>query len=905
MKLKFNSNQQHQTDAIQAIIEVFEGQGLNKGNFEVSFGTGGGSIEFTDKGVGNKIELAPEQLLKNIQKVQTDYLSTPEKPYMPDTDLKTLQFKDKDDKTKSVAIPNLTIEMETGTGKTYTYLRTIYELNKVYGFLKFVIVVPSVAIREGTLKNLEVTHEHFQTLYNKPSINYTLYDRKNLPALSNFAISSNIQVLVINIDSFTKDGNVINQIRETGIKPIEYIQSTHPFVIIDEPQNMETDIRKRAIANLHPSCTFRYSATHRDFYNLIYKLDPVQAYDLGLVKQIEVDGITVEDNDSAAFIQFEDIKRQKRSVKARLKININGANGVIKKAFNCDVGTDLYKLSNGRDVYKNRFIINSIDAEWGEVEFANGLTISKGQTQGGLTDEVMKFQMERTIKRHFDKERRYQAKGIKVLSLFFIDKVANYRTYNQDNTADKGKFAMWFEELFAKYAAMPKYQDLYPFKPSEVHNGYFSQDKKGKLKDTKGNTKQDDTTYNLIMKHKERLLDVNEPLRFIFSHTALREGWDNPNVFQICTLNETKSDVKKRQEIGRGLRLPVDSSGQRSFDKRINILTVIANETYKDFSEQLQKEIQEETSVDFKGRIKDSNKKAQIKLTKELTPENSPDFFELWDKIKQRTRYRVAYKTEDLIREAAKAIKEMPSTSRPMLKSETGRLAFTDTGIEASTMASERQIDYNSKYAIPDVYGYIQSRVDITRPVIYEILKQSNKINELEINPQMFLDNVVSRIRATLHKLMIEKEGLKYEKIEGQFYEMRLFKNEEIETYLSSLFEVTKTDKTLYNYVPIDSGTENKFAADCETDENIKFYFKLPRGFKIPTPLGNYNPDWAVIFENSQRIYFVAETKSSTSPEKRRVQENLKILCGKAHFALFENDGVRYKVVDSVKGLYQ
>jgi type III restriction enzyme len=897
MKLKFSSTQEYQLEAIQSVVRLFEGQPLNKGDFEVSFAVEGGSIALTNKGIGNRLLLSPEQLLKNVQNVQENNFGL-----SINDDLEPLVFNDKEDKPISLSIPNFTIEMETGTGKTYTYLRTIYELNKVYGFKKFVIVVPSVAIREGTLKNLEITHEHFQGLYNNPPINYTVYDSKKLAALRSFATADSIQVLVINIDSFAKDDNIINQVRETGVKPIEYIQSTQPFVIVDEPQNMETDVRKRAIAKLNPLCTLRYSATHRNLYNLIYKLDPVQAYDLGLVKQIEVDGISAGENYSAAYIEFQKVIKSKSKIKAQLKIYVNDKNGVKAKSVKCAVGADLYKLSNERDIYKNGFIINSIDAEWGELEFSNGLSLNTGHKQGGLTDEVMKFQIERTIQKHFEKERRYKSMGIKVLSLFFIDKVANYRAYATDGTPIKGKFALWFEELFTKYTEKSKYKDLYDFDVSEVHNGYFSQDKKGKIKDTKGNTKADNSTYNLIMKDKERLLNQEEPLRFIFSHSALREGWDNPNVFQICTLNESKSDLKKRQEIGRGLRLPVNAEGERSFEKRINILTVIANETYADFSAQLQKEIQEETSVDFSGRIKNAREKVQVKLSKELTAQNCPEFFELWDKIKHRTRYRVEYKTEDLIQTAVEAIKGMPPTNKPLLTAETYKVRYSETGVEGDLTSRQNKKTDDIKYLIPDIYGYIQSKVDLTRSTIYEILIRSERFAELETNPQLFLDNAITCIKGALNKLMID--GIKYQNIDGSCYEMQLFENEEIETYLSGLFEVKNTTKTLYNYVPIDSSIEEEFAKDCDVDDNVKFYFKLPRGFKIPTPIGNYNPDWAVIFDDDNRIYFIAETKSSTDPNKRRVAENLKIACGKKHFAVFEKEGVRYKVINAVDDLY-
>ena len=497
--------------------------------------------------------------------------------------------------------------MDTGTGKTYVYLRTIYELNKTYGFKKFIIVVPSIAIREGVLKNLQITHEHFQNFYNRVPLTYTVYGSRNVSALRGFALSNTIQVLVINIDSFAKDENIINKPNDklTGKPPIEFIQYTNPIVIVDEPQNMETELRKQAIANLKPSCTLRYSATHRDVYNLVYKLSPVKAYDLGLVKQIEVDSVVSEDSFNQAFIKLDGIKTQKTKISAKLTFDCEGANGVLRKSVGVKNGDTIYDLSNKREMYRDGFLVNEINAEEGYVEFSNGTRLGVGETHGGLRDDIMKVQIRKTVEEHFRKEAALKPKGIKVLSLLFIDKVKNYRLYQDGKKAD-GKFAVWFEEIFKEYSAEPEFKGLIPYDVDQVHNGYFAQDKKGLLKNSRdGKTSDSDTeTYELIMKDKERLLEMNEPLRFIFSHSALREGWDNPNVFQLCTLNETTSELKKRQEIGRGLRLAVNSEGNRVFEKAINRLTVVANESYKQFAKKLQKEIEDETGEKFEGRIK-------------------------------------------------------------------------------------------------------------------------------------------------------------------------------------------------------------------------------------------------------------------------------------------------------------
>ena len=915
MKLQFDSSQGYQLEAVQSVINVFEGQPLAKDDFQVTLATHQAGLAFTDTGVANQLLLSDEQILENVKKVQSDF--NERNAYTDDEGkerfFSTIDPNDalipvKTEDGKELTPLNFTIEMETGTGKTYTYLRTVYELNKTYGFKKFVVVVPSVPIREGTVKNLEITHDHLQELYGRPPINWLMYDSKRLAELRNFATSNAIQILVINIDSFTKDTNIINTAKESGIKPIEYIQATNPIVIVDEPQNMETDIRKTAIHNLNPLCTLRYSATNKNLYNLIYNLNPVQAYDLGLVKQIEVDGITADDNYNAAFIDFKGIQQGRRNIKAKLGLYVDEGTGVKKKDFNVDIGQDLFELSGGREIYRDGLILNSINAEEGFIEFSGGMMMKLGEAQGGLTDDIMKFQLERTVKWHFEKLRKHKDKGVKILSLVFIDRVANYREYDDAGNPTKGKYAVWFEEIFNTYLAKPIYKELLPFTADQVHNGYFSTDNKGKMKDTRGNTEADKDTYSLIMKNKEQLLSLEEPLQFIFSHSALREGWDNPNVFQICTLNETASEMKKRQEIGRGLRLPVDSAtGKRIHDKKINVLTVIANETYEDFSRSLQSEIEEETSVKFEGRIKNTRERRQIKLTKELTPENCPLFFEIWEKIKQRTRYKVEFSTSEVIKKTVAKLKDtnqFPTVKRPRIEARTARLQFGAEGIEGKLADVGGATTTETTYPIPDVFGYIQSQVDVSRYTTFEILNQSGRADELLVNPQMFLDHVVASVKRTLNELLVE--GIKYEQINGASYEMKLFEAQEIEAYLSNLFEVTNQDKTLYDYIEVDSNStpERNFARDCEADDNVKFFFKLPRGFKIPTPLGSYNPDWAVIFENDTKIYFVVETKGTLNKQHLREVERLKIECGEKHFAVLNVPDLAYRLATSTRDLY-
>ncbi len=880
MKLHFDSNQEYQIDAIRAVTDIFEGQPLSGGDFEFSFTQTGALL--SENGVGNRLTLTEEQIWENVRRIQErNEITSPPAPLLVN-------------ERGEFCIPhgmNFSVEMETGTGKTYVYLRTIYELNKLYGFKKFVIVVPSIAIREGVLKNLQITNEHLQTLYDKAQLNYDVYDSKKVSNLRGFAAGNAIQILVINIDAFAKDENIINKTNDklTGKRPIEFIQSSTPIVIVDEPQNMETDIRKKAIANLNPLCTLRYSATHTNLYNLVYSLNPVKAYDLGLVKQIEVDSVISENAMNEAFIRLEKINAAKTKITAKIKIDCNTDKGVVKKSVSVKAGDDIYKLSKQREIYKEGFIIDEIDAGNGTITLTNGLMLSIGETQGGMNDEVMRFMLRRTVEEHLKKERVYKSRGIKVLSLFFIDKVKNYREYDANGNPVKGKFAGWFEEIYRQEVSKPAYNGLLPYAVDDVHNGYFSQDSKGKVKDTEGESQADYDTYKLIMQDKEKLLDPETPLRFIFSHSALREGWDSPNVFQICTLNETKSEIKKRQEIGRGLRLSVNQSGERIFDRNINKLTVVANERYEDFAKALQREIQEDCGVDFTGRVKNKGDRKKIDFRKGF--EADPKFLEIWEKIKFHTKYSVDYSTDELIASAAKAVKDMPETKRPTIKSTKKRVLITEEGVDGLLVSDSIDDDYRIGFEMPDMLAYIQSKTELTRHTILGILKKSGKLSEVLLNPQLFMDNAVTAVKSALYGLMVD--GIKYEKIAGKVYEMALFDDKGFEIYLDDFtHHVKKPDKTIYeNYIPLDSGIENRFAKDCESSENIEFFFKLPNWFKINTPIGTYNPDWAVVFKGEKKVYFVAETKSEG--EELRPSEKMKIACGKVHFGQFED--VRFK----------
>ncbi|MCK9641238.1 MAG: DEAD/DEAH box helicase family protein [Prolixibacteraceae bacterium] len=779
MKLHFDSKQEFQIDAVKAVIDIFEGQPLDGNDFEFTMGHSGTLLK--ENGFGNNLLFSKiNQVAENIQLVQKN---------------NGIKISTEDEINGNGW--NFSVEMETGTGKTYVYLRTIYELNKLYGFKKFVIVVPSIAIREGVMKNLEITQEHFQNLYDKVPVTSNVYDSRKVSGLRSFASANTIQILVINIDSFAKDENIINKPNDklSGKKPIEFIHGCNPFVIVDEPQNL-----------------------------------------------------------------------------------------------------DLYKLSNSNGKYDG-LKIYEIDFGNDQIELSNGIVLKKGETLGGMNDEVMRFMLSKTVEEHLKKEKNYKGKGIKVLSLIFIDKVKNYREYDPEGNPVKGKFAQWFEEIYQREISKPVYKELITYPIEDLHNGYFSQDNKGRVKDTGGETQLDDDTYKLIMQDKERLLDLNVPLRFIFSHSALREGWDNPNVFQICTLNETKSTIKKRQEIGRGLRLSVNQDGDRIFDRNINRLTVVANERYDDFAKALQKEIEDDCGVDFTGRTKDKSKKEKVNYRKGF--EADPMFLQIWEKIRFQTKYSVNYNTEKLITISANAVSKKDETKRPMVRSTKQKVMITDEGVSGKLISDTVKDNYTHEFEIPDMLAYIQNKTELTRSTILEILRGSKRLKELLINPQLFMDKVVAIIKDELHQLMVD--GIKYEKIGDKIYEMSLFDDSNFEIYLDNFtHHVSDSSKTIFdNYMPLDSNIESQFAKDCESSEQIEFYFKLPTWFKIPTPIGSYNPDWAIVLKGEKKFYFVAETKSSG--QELRGSEKIKIECGKAHFKNFKD--VVYKRVTSVPDL--
>jgi len=894
MKLQFDPNQQYQLDAIDAVVDIFTGQPKD----------GDDATRHMDQdrqlgleatiARGNSLTLDIVQIIKNTHKIQEkngiEKSETKEGSFSIPTTF-PLEIGEKSLKYGM----NFSIEMETGTGKTYVYLRTIHELHQCYGWKKFIIVVPSVAIREGVLKNLAITREHFADLYSKPEMDYYVWDSKKTGQAREFATNDTLQIMVITIDSFAKAQNVMNRQSDYG-RPLDFIKATRPVVILDEPQNMETDIRRNAIASLNPLCTLRYSATHKHLYNLLYRLTPVDAYDKGLVKKIEVHSVQSEDNYNDAYISVLSLERQSKTRSfAKIEVDASDEYGLQRKIIEAFPGDDL-EAKTGRSVYTG-YYVESINHGDDCIEFSNGKVVYVGQRDESLHDDIIKRQIELTIDDHFDKQRRL-GNSVKVLSLFFIDKVMNYREYTA-NGVSKGKFAKWFEEAYIKVSSKPKYTGVMDgLSASEVHDGYFAADKSGQWKDSRdtkgegGRTKDDDTAYNLIMKDKERLLDTSEPLRFIFSHSALREGWDNPNVFQICTLNETSSQMKKRQEIGRGLRLPVNIEGQRVYDDSVNILTVIANESYADFSRKLQTEIEEETGIHFGGRIKNRDNRRPVRFQKSRALD--PTFKELWDKIKYRTTYRVAIDTEKLVTEAANELAQV-AISKPHI-ADTKTLIDSmndDRGFMVRETGFNTYAARQKEVKIPNLLADIQRQTQITRRVIFEVLDQAGMFEQVAINPQQVIDETAQAINRVKRRLAVD--GVKYYRT-GEHYDMTLFENSELQTYLydaavkSGAIAVGDQAKTIYDYVAVDSEVEREFMQSLEDNASVKFYIKLPGWFKIDTPVGKYNPDWAVAFDGDRRVYFVAETKGSDDINDNHLSNNerSKITAARQHFAEIE-----------------
>ena len=1011
MKLHFEANLDYQHHAIEAVCELFHGQELCRTEFTVTKRAAspqmglplGQGTEESALGIGNRITLLDDQLLDNLRKVQLRNGLAP---------------------STTLASGDFSVEMETGTGKTYVYLRTIFELHKRYGFAKFVIVVPSVAIKEGVYKSLQMTAEHFRELYSGTPFEYFIYDSAKLGQVRNFATSPTIQVMVITVAAINKFGdedaaaaeesdeatrrekskNVMYRASEKtgGERPIDLIRATRPILIVDEPQSVDGGMDgkgRKALEHMHPLCTLRYSATHVDKHHMVYRLSAVDAYEQKLVKQIEVASATIEGGGNKPFVRLISTKNTRGSVIAKVELDVDNNGRVQRREVIVSDGDDLEQTTK-REMYRDVRIgeIRTGRGQSMELRFPGGEQwLEAGEAYGDVDPLAIQRQMiRRTIKEHLDKELTLRPKGIKVLSLFFIDAVDRYRQYDADGNPEKGVYAQMFEEEYTRYAKHPDYRTLFAevdlsHAAAEVHEGYFSVDRKkvaGRsvemIKDTSGTTKADDETYNLIMRKKEELLDLATPLKFIFSHSALREGWDNPNVFQICTLRDIQSERMRRQTIGRGLRLCVNQNGERERGFDINTLTVIATESYEQFAENLQKEVEQDTGIRFgivekhqfaalpvtqpdgqlvslglessetlwtalkeqgyinaQGKVQDALKTALKDGTLEVPPAfveqrgqiaeilrklagrlevknaddrkkvptreavlQSPEFKALWDRIKHKTTYRVAFDNEKLIESCIEAVQKAPRIVKARLQWRKADIAIGKAGIEATEKKGAANVTLDeTDIELPDVLTDLQDRTQLTRRSIHRILIESRRLDDFKRNPQQFIEQIAEAINRC--KRLAVVDGIKYQRLgDTSYYAQELFQENELTGYLKNMLDA---DKSVYERVVYDSAVERDFADQLEKNDAVKVYAKLPGWFKIPTPLGSYNPDWALLLEQDgeERLYFVVETKGGLFVDDVRTREQAKIDCGKAHFKSLAvgEDPARYAVARSLNDL--
>lgn len=1012
---KYSADQQYQLDAIDAVCDLFRGQEFLDARFTADYGAlvrpeqeglpGMGvpvQTQLLTVGHANGLRLSPRQLLENLHAVQ-------EANSLPLTrDVTEGRLRD------------FTIEMETGTGKTYVYTRTIHELNRRNGLTKFVIVVPSVAIREGVKKSFESTRAHFEQLYDHTPLECFVYDSNKLGAITNFAVSSSIQVMIINIGAFNKEmdaderkgiTNIFHRPSEKligGRSPQELVSSCNPIVIIDEPQSVDNTAKSQhAIDTLNPLFVLRYSATHRRKLNMIYQLGPVEAFQEHLVKGIVVNSVLSDSDLNGAFVRLESVDGR-NGYSAKLTIDARQERGGQKrKTVTVRTGADLYQKSNENEDYRDGWIVSNIGTEPGNefLQFENGTYIELGEAVNDPeSDAVKRAQIAETIEDHLDRQLRLRPLGIKVLSLFFIDKVEKYRAYEGKGTGwHKGEYAEIFEEEYRRLATSEKWQRRYkkagiplPADPEPLHQGYFAVDGKGKFKDTKesASTKDDTSAFELIMRKKETLVslpdgkDPDKDVCFIWSHSALKEGWDNPNVFQICTLVETRDTLTKRQKIGRGLRLPVNQEGERCLDPDVNVLTVICNESYRDFAGGLQKEFEEggyrfgtlspesftnvvlrrpdgseeklgyersrqvyeslelQGLVEGKGtkrgsirlelkaaaergevplpadvaeaegvqeqvcgivlhkaerlQIRDKRKEVEVELEKDVSLD--PAFQALWERIRQTTRYELHVDTDELVEKAVEGIRQMPRVKPVEVVSMSASLSVDDSGVstdEASVHSSLVNTGAVHVYDLPDPLSELSDSTGLTRSTLARILTESGRMGELAVDPMTFLLQVSSRVESA--KNQVVAKGIKYtRRPQSEWYTMDILAVSDLKAYLDQNAWAPHHHKSLYNYVVYDSSSiEKPYAVELDRSEQVKVFAKLPKRFKIDTPLGSYNPDWAYVEEGEdgrQRVYFVVETKGKERGENRPTEE-AKISCAEKHFeALQLGDDFHYDV---------
>lgn len=1010
VKLQYK-HQKFQADAAKAVVDVFAGQPYLTPSYMMDKGEmyQHSLMDNTDFAGWSNAKIVPELserlILEHIQKIQRTNLIEPSS---------CLEGR-----------YNLTIEMETGVGKTYTYIKTMYELNKHYGWSKFIVVVPSIAIREGVYKSFEMTQEHFAEEYGK-KIRFFIYNSMQLTQIDRFASDSAINVMIINSQAFNAKGKDARRIymkldEFRSRRPIDIIAKTNPIIIIDEPQSVEGKQTKERLKEFNPLLTLRYSATHKSdsIYNMIYRLDAMEAYNKRLVKKIAVKGITETGSTATdSYVYLESINLSNAAPTATLQFDYKGTTGIRKKSVKVGIGFNLYDNSGELSEYENGFVVKAIDGRDDSVEFINGIKLYAGDVIGRVSEEQLRrIQIRETILSHIQKERELFYKGIKVLSLFFIDEVAKYKQYDDSGQPMNGIYAEIFEEEYADIVnnlqleigndEYVKY--LEAITPPNTHAGYFSVDKKGKMIDSKlirkETTSDDIDAYDLIMKNKELLLERNpkkSPVRFIFSHSALREGWDNPNVFQICTLKQSSSDVRKRQEVGRGLRLCVNQDGERMDSNalgndvhNVNVLTVIASESYDSFAKGLQSELADavanrpksitpelfmgktiqdvqgntdiitddmareiyvglrmEGYIDKQGTLTDKYYKdkanGELKFadevagaeetvidiidtiydSKSMQPENArsnnvelhinedklamPEFKALWSHINAKSVYVVDFDTDELVRKSVASLNEKLRVSKIYFKVESGRMdtiSSKDELVSGSAFVREEASVYNAKTKIAannsvkyDLVGKLVDETGLTRKAIIQILTgiESSVFEQFKDNPEEFIMKAAALINDEKATAIIEH--ITYDVLEEK-YGTDIFTDPTIKGKLG--VNAMKANKHLYDHIVYDSTNERTFAEKLDVSSDVAVYVKLPDGFYISTPVGKYNPDWAIAFyeENIKHIYFVAETKGSMNSMQLRLIEESKIHCAKEHFKAISGGNVIYDVVDSYQSL--
>ncbi len=883
MKFKFDPNQEYQIQAINSVIDCFEGQ--EKTTAQTVAGLGLFGI------YPNVLTLPPEEVRENIKKIKIQN-NIEETKNSVKFDEPRVAY-DNTDYTfdgEYIGWKDISVEMETGTGKTYVYLRTIFELNQKYGWKKFIILVPSVAIREGVIKTLKITEEHFKELYANTPFRFYEYKSKNISQVHHFADSSVINIMVMTVGAFNKDANVLYGARDQmqGEQPIEFIKKTNPILILDEPQNMEGEATKKALENFNALFRLRYSATHKNLYNLVYQLTPYDAYQLGLVKKIEVFSVTDDDSgNSTPHMVFVEAKPAKTAsgIKAKVELAFADGDGNRKiKAINLKKGDDLVNITNN-NAYSG-YVVSNIDADApefgaeGRVHFTNGFILSRGTAINQNKEDIWRRQISETIRLHIEKKQKYKDFEIKVLSLFFIDKVANYAS------ADGLIRKIFTEEL-------SKVKDVFTLDQDSInslHTGYFAKKKDGSFVEQESAIEKNDEAYELIMKDKERLLSFSEPVEFIFSHSALREGWDNPNVFNICTLNETTSNMKKRQEIGRGMRLCVNQDGDRIFDKHINLLSVVANISYADYVASLQAEFQEDGI--YKTPQLPYNAKQRSKIALKPDFQKDENFKELWERISKKTRYLVKVDTDSLITNSTKVISEI-RLQKPQIRVERAGINISAEGIKSLVLGAESGEMGATQSRTIDCISEIKANTHLTRATIAEILLKANNWGAFSNNPDRFIIEAGKIIKQELVKTYVDQ--VSYEII-PDFYKVEEFKT--IESYEDSTLPVTRS---IYDAIVHDSDVEMGFALNLENDERIKLFIKMPNWYKVETPVGSYNPDWAIVTakrdlkgNESEKVYFVIETKGDI--DNLRPTEKAKIESAKKHFEVIK---INYKEIDN------